>query len=85
MEKISVAGTTDSNDCQITIRRQEGTTIDVESIVKEFFGDHIEKLIEKKLKELKIANVKIKVIDKGAYDFTIISRLMTALKRLELI
>ena len=37
MEKISVAGTTDSNDCQITIRRQEGTTIEVESIVKEFW------------------------------------------------
>lgn len=85
MEKVSVAGTTDSNDCQITIKENNGILVEVESIVKEFFGDHIENLIKEKLDELNITNVYISVIDKGAYDFTIISRLMTALTRMELI
>ncbi len=85
MKKVSVAGTTDSNDCQITIKDYQGLLIEVESIVKEFFGDHIENLIKGKLEELKIDNVHVSVIDKGAYDFTIISRLVTALTRAELI
>ncbi len=84
MKKVSVAGTTDSNDCQITIKEHQGIQIEVESIVKEFFGDHIESLIKGKLAELNINNVHVSVVDKGAYDFTIISRLMTALTRAEL-
>lgn len=76
-----VAGTTESSDCQITIEHGDGIVVHVDSIVMDFFGDHIEKLIKKTLKELNVNNVLVTVVDKGAYDFTIKARLLTALER----
>ncbi|MFA5719945.1 MAG: citrate lyase acyl carrier protein [Acholeplasmataceae bacterium] len=78
-----IAGTTESSDCLITVEPNEGIEVIVESIVKDFFGDHIENLIKQTLKELKVKNIKVVVDDKGAYDFTIKARLLTAIERME--
>lgn len=79
--KKGIAGTTESSDCRITVENYEGTLVLVDSIVIDFFGDHIEQLVKATLQELKVDNVKVSVVDKGAYDYTIKARLMTALER----
>lgn len=80
--KKGVSGTKESSDCLIVVEKHEGIRVEVESIVKDFFGDHIEKLVKQTLKELKITNLKVTVDDMGAYDFTIKARLLTAIERL---
>lgn len=80
--KSSKAGTLESNDILIMVApNDEGNKVELESIVKLQFGDHIEKLILDKLKELDVENVYVKAQDKGALDYTIISRVETAIKR----
>ncbi len=79
--KPSKAGTYESNDIYIMLFPGNETKIEVESIVYETYGDKIENVIFKTLNEYKIENVLVKAIDKGALDFTIRARLITAIKR----
>jgi citrate lyase subunit gamma (acyl carrier protein) len=77
------AGTLSSNDCFITVEHAEQLEITIESIVLDAFGDQIEQVIRGVLKQLKIKKLKVLVQDKGALDYTIKARLITALHRLE--
>ena len=80
--KSSKAGTLESNDILIMVTpNDKGNKLEFESIVKLQFGEHIEKLILNKLKEMQVENAYIKAQDKGALDYTIISRVETAIKR----
>ncbi len=81
--KIGVAGTVESNDCLITVEESDELEISIESIVMEFFGEQIKKVIVDTLSELKIKTIKVTCNDKGALDYTIKSRLVTAIKRME--
>lgn len=82
MDNIAVAGTLESNDCLITVRKQKGRKIVIDSIVFEQFGEAIHKTIIKVLDENNINDIFVNIVDKGALNYTIISRLKTALKRL---
>lgn len=75
------AGTYESSDCNITVQNNEKTLINIESIVFEQFGDQIKKVITQTLATYNLQNIKIDCFDKGALDYTIKSRLETALKR----
>ena len=83
IEKVAKAGTLESNDILIMVSPNSNgeINIDLESIVIKQFGDQIKKTILEKLKELDIKSVNIKAQDKGALDFTIKSRVETAIKR----
>lgn len=83
IEKVAKAGTLESNDILIMVSPNSNgeINIDLESIVIKQFGDQIKKTILEKLKELDIESVNIKAQDKGALDFTIKSRVETAIKR----
>lgn len=81
--KIGVAGTVESNDCLITVEESDKLEVKIESIVMEFFGKQIEKVIRETLEELQIKFIKVTCNDKGALDYTIKSRLKTAIKRME--
>lgn len=82
--KIGQAGSLESNDLIVTVDlNQEDLCIEIESIVKEKFGKQIEKVIRETLQELGVNNGYIKIVDKGALDFTIRARLKTAIKRAE--
>ena len=59
----------------------ETTTIMIESIVFDQFGDAIHEVITTTLAEHNVANVLVECKDKGALDYTIKSRLETALQR----
>ena len=80
--KVGIAGSVESNDALITVQPSETLIIEITSIVDAFFHDQIEKVINDTLKENNITNVKVTCQDKGALDYTIKARLVTALKRM---
>ena len=79
---MASAGTMESNDCMMTIREHAGIHIEIESIVFKKFGKQIEKVIRETLKELNIENIFVQCNDKGALDYTIKARLITAIQRM---
>ena len=81
--RIGIAGTVESNDCMITVKESDKLTVTIESIVYDFFKDQIEAVILETLKELNIKNVAVLCQDKGALDFTIKARLITAIERMK--
>jgi citrate lyase subunit gamma (acyl carrier protein) len=81
--KKGMAGSLESNDALIIVSENEKQIINIESIVYEFYGEDIHHLIKKTLDELNIKNIKVEVSDKGALDYTIKARLITAIKRME--
>jgi citrate lyase subunit gamma (acyl carrier protein) len=78
-----IAGSKESNDCLITIESSEKKIIEINSIVGAFFYDQILETVEKTLKEQGLEKVKVVVEDKGALDYTIQSRLITAIERMK--
>jgi|AntAceMinimDraft_18_1070375.scaffolds.fasta_scaffold01835_3 citrate lyase subunit gamma (acyl carrier protein) len=82
--KVGVAGSKESNDCLVTVKENNKTEIVIDSVVAAFFYDQIKAAVEETLKEMKIENVLVTVEDKGALDYTIKSRLISAIKRMNL-
>ncbi len=80
--KIGVAGSLESNDALITVKEADELKIIIKSIVFDFFGEQIEKVIRDTLNELNINNIEVECNDKGALDYTIKSRLCTAIQRM---
>jgi citrate lyase subunit gamma (acyl carrier protein) len=81
--KVGVAGSKESNDCLVTVKESNKTEITIDSVVGAFFYDQILNTVEETLKEMKIENVYVTVEDKGALDYTIKSRLVSAIKRMK--
>lgn len=81
--KIGIAGTMESSDALITVRPSEQLEVRVESTVYDYFGEQIEKTILNTLNELNVTNVSVLCQDKGALDFTIKARLITAIERMK--
>ena len=81
--KIGMCGSMESNDCIITIKdnNQNKNNIMINSIVDDFFHQQIEGVIKSVLDEKNIKGVDIECNDKGALDFTIKARLLTAIDR----
>ncbi len=77
------AGTMESNDCLMIVSESDQLKIDLESIVYKQFKDQIEKVIRDTLKEKGYQKLHVHCQDKGALDYTIKARLLTALERLE--
>lgn len=81
--KKGIAGTIESNDVKITIETAPKLEIIIESIVFEFYGEQIYQSVVEVLNEYNIKNVKVLVQDKGALDYTLRSRLKTAIERMK--
>ena len=75
------AGSLESSDCLITISDSDKLEIIIESVVFEQFGDQIKTVILNTLKENNIDKMHVVCLDKGALDYTIQSRLETAIQR----
>ena len=75
------AGTYESSDCNITVQDNDIISIHIESIVFDQFGDQIRHVLLTTLQAYNIIHIKVECFDKGALDYTIKSRLETALKR----
>lgn len=81
--KIGMAGTLESNDVLITVKPSDELKITIKSIVYDFYHEQIEKVIRKTLDESQITKIEVECNDKGALDFTIKARLISAIRRME--
>ena len=83
IKKQAVAGTLESSDCQITIRPNPGTGIDIdlESDVKMMFGETILETVRKTLEEFGVTSAEVEIRDKGALDCVIKSRMQCVICR----
>jgi len=81
--KKGMAGSLESNDALIIVSENDKLEIKIESIVYEFYGEDIFNVVANTLNELNLNKVKVEVSDKGALDYTIKARLITAIKRME--
>lgn len=78
----AVAGTLESSDCQVTVEPGEGKIeFQLESAVINQFGNQIRKIVMETLQNLKVDNVKLTMVDKGALDCTIKARVEGAVFR----
>ena len=85
MEKIicrATAGTLESSDVFVTLEPCEsGLEIEIDSVVKNQFGDAIRAAVEDVLKEQNVTAARVSVVDRGALDCVIRARVETAVLR----
>lgn len=79
--KSATAGTLESSDVLVSVKKNKGLEVEIKSDVMEQYGDSIKKIVNKTLAELGAENALITINDKGALDYTIKARLKTALDR----
>lgn len=77
----ATAGTYESSDCLIEVLQNDSIKLTIESIVFDQFGEAIKQVLLDTINSYKINNIHVICKDKGALDYTIKSRLETALKR----
>ena len=80
----ATAGTLESSDVFVTLEpRAKGIEIEIEidSVVKNQFGDAIRHTVEEVLAELDVRNAKLSIVDRGALDCVIRARVETAVMR----
>ena len=85
MDKIirrATAGTLESSDVFVTMEPHEGgLEIEIDSVVKNQYGDAIRAAVEDVLQDMQIASARVSVIDRGALDCVIRARVETAALR----
>lgn len=83
LKKPAMAGTMESSDVTVSVFPATGCgiRIEIESPVRELFGDAIERTVRAALAELGVADAFVKVADRGALDCAIRARTLCALCR----
>lgn len=78
----ATAGTLESSDVFVTLEpHEEGLEIEIDSVVKNQFGDAIRRTVEDVLAELDVHNARLSIVDRGALDCVIRARVETAVLR----
>ena len=85
MKKLVSAATADfveKNDVMVTVEpSQKGIEVELTSDVERQYGEHMRTLIRETVEEAGYDNVKVTATDTGAWDYTIIARVLGALQR----
>ena len=84
---VATAGMFESSYALVTVEPMApgtGLTIELASSVQKQYGKHIECLVKEFVTEQGFEDLKIKIEDKGAWDYTLKARLKTALERSEI-
>ena len=79
--KSACAGTMESSDAYVEIEPSESLDIQLESVVKQQFGDAIMAVVGDVLKENDVQKASVRVVDRGALECVIRARVETALLR----
>ena len=80
--KKAAAGTMESSDAYVEIEPGNGgVELQLESVVKEQFGQAIGALVREVLQQYGVENARISIVDRGALDCVIRSRVETAVLR----
>jgi citrate lyase subunit gamma (acyl carrier protein) len=77
----ATAGTLESSDVFVILEPHDGLQIDIDSVVKNQFGEEILRTVEDVLSELNVRNAKLSIVDRGALDCVIRARVETAVLR----
>ena len=77
----ATAGTLESSDVFVTLEPHDGLQIDIDSVVKNQFGEEILRTVVDVLSELNVRNAKLSIVDRGALDCVIRARVDTAVLR----
>ena len=75
------AGTLESSDAYVEIEPAQTLEIQLESVVKQQFGDAILAVVGEVLKEQKVEKASVRVVDRGALECVIRARVETAVVR----
>lgn len=84
VEKAAQAGTLESGDVVVTVAPVtdgNGIALDIESLVLLQYGEAIRQTVLAVLQEQGITDIQMKVVDRGALDFTLTARTRAALAR----
>lgn len=82
IQTSSRAGSVESNDILIMLHpAEEGVEIQLESKVMKQFGKRIEEVIRETLSKAGVTQTLVVARDSGALDYTIKSRVVTAIRR----
>ena len=79
--KNACAGTMESSDAYVEIEPSEALDIQLESVVKQQFGDAILQVVGEVLKENNVDKASVRVVDRGALECVIRARVETAIVR----
>lgn len=79
--KNACAGTMESSDAYVEIEPSETLNIQLESVVKQQFGNAILAVVGDVLKENGVEKASVRVIDRGALECVIRARVETAIVR----
>lgn len=75
------AGSLESCDCLVVVSPGDQLGIRIDSTVGKRFGTHIHSLVTETLRELHVDAGTFSITDRGALDFCIKARLITAVQR----
>ncbi len=81
MKKEIITGSLESSDCLIRVAPADSLEIELETVVREGYYDHIKKLLEETVRAEEVDRVRIVCQDRGALDYTIKARLRVALRK----
>lgn len=82
IRKSASAGTMESSDVYVEIEPcDRGVEVQLESVVKEQFGDAIQAVVWEVLKEQGVESASVRVVDRGALECVIRARVETAILR----
>ena len=79
--KCASAGTMESSDAYVEIEPAQTLEIQLESVVKQQFGDAILEVVSQVLQEQKVEKASVRVVDRGALECVIRARVETAVVR----
>lgn len=79
--KNACAGTMESSDAYVEIEPSETLNIQLESVVKQQFGDAILAVVGEVLRENNVEKASVRVVDRGALECVIRARVETAIVR----
>ncbi len=80
--KKASAGTMESSDAYVEIEPSSaGLQLQLESVVEQQFGDSIRRMVQDVLHDCGVENAKVRIVDRGALDCVIRSRVETAVQR----
>jgi len=77
----ATAGTLESSDVFVTLEPADGLEIELDSVVKNQFGETILHTVQEVLDELDVQDAKLSIVDRGALDCVIRARVETAVLR----
>ena len=79
--KNACAGTMESSDAYVEIEPAQTLEIQLESVVKQQFGEAILAVVGEVLKEQNVEKASVRVVDRGALECVIRARVETAILR----